>query len=303
MKEPLEKITIGDYKTQNGVTIAVYEEFVTVTVFLSSNDSLLAIMKGGVNAERQALSKFLRDIFDEEKGNLKTFDSAIQFDRLKSSLLFKVPDLSNGGWSKTAIFLLDTNNFEKSLESTINYIKGKYNDYLNPKAKQVSIAKNILHKHFKDTKAKEGITIREMSMLLNKPEIKKSENNSISETPKTPQSSTYDDNKNAEREAIEHVKRERMTPAAHNSDNMFVRLEAQRNAQDNSFAEREREAQRITQVLERENLGAGKRYMVQRDLELLPDSMFKQMCYEANINPEPRNHAISKLTDIFVKSM
>lgn len=149
MRKPLDEIQVGVFGEESTITVEIYEEFVSATVSLSSDDSFNAMINGGVPAERQALTRLLRNIFNEEKENLKIFNSEIQFGMWKSNIRFQVPDLTNGGYSKTAIFLLDTKNFEKSLEETISYIKKKHNHFLNPRAEQEKIAKNILGKHFR----------------------------------------------------------------------------------------------------------------------------------------------------------
>jgi hypothetical protein len=149
MRKPLDEIQVGVFNEESTITVTIYEEFVTATVSLSLDDSFDAMVKGGVSAERQALTRLLRSIFNEEKENLKVFNSEIQFGLWKDTQRFQVPDLSNGGFSKTAIFLLDTKSFEKSLEETISYIKKKHNHFLNPRAEQENIAKNILGKHFR----------------------------------------------------------------------------------------------------------------------------------------------------------
>lgn len=121
-----------------GITTEVYENFVTVTVALSDEESFSAMMKGGVSAERQALRKLLRTIFPYQEENLFIFESTNQYLSWASSLAFDVPDFCDGELSKTAFFLLDGSNRKKSLEDTISYIDGRchradkcYNDVIS----------------------------------------------------------------------------------------------------------------------------------------------------------------------------
>ncbi len=150
MKKPINEINLGVLGEENSLTISVYDEFVTAEVYVTSDESFSAMFKGGVDAERQALTKLLHEIFHETHENLKLFDSPTQFSTWKSTIAFEMPDLSNGGYSNTAVFLLDINNLEKSRESTISYIEDKYNSrYLkivNPSRHKGQEA-NPPHKH------------------------------------------------------------------------------------------------------------------------------------------------------------
>lgn len=150
MREPLDKITVGNYNNnENTITVEIYEEFVSASVSLTIDESFDAMQIGGVAAERQALARLLGRIFNEQKDNMVVFSSAVDFGMWKDSITYEVPDLANGGFSKTAIFTLDQSAYEKSLENTIKYIKERHSHFLNPRAKQETVAKRILGKYFK----------------------------------------------------------------------------------------------------------------------------------------------------------
>jgi hypothetical protein len=119
------------------------------SVSLTIDESCDAMQIGGVAADREALTRLLRRIFNEKKDNLVSFSSAVDFGMWKDSITCEVPGIANGGFSRTAIFTLDQSDYEKSLEDVIRHIKARHSHFINPRAKQETVAKRILGKYFK----------------------------------------------------------------------------------------------------------------------------------------------------------
>ena len=149
MKEPLDKIILGDfYSNEYVLDIAIYEEFITLVVSLKWDESNDALERGGVPAERLALNSLLNKIFNKPFDSLKIFSSEIKAGMWANSVSFEIPYLGNGGWSKTAFIILDSSNFEASLNAALSYVKGSFNHFINPREKKENIAKSMLSKYF-----------------------------------------------------------------------------------------------------------------------------------------------------------
>lgn len=151
MKTSLERFVLGeDGFSDDTFVISVYEEYITIVSNLSLENSAKAMSIGGVDNEQKWLNLLLRAMLKKPFDNLKIFNSEIEAGKWQNSVNFDTPNLSNGGWSKTAFILLSEENFESDLDAALKYLKSCYLLFKNPRGQYEDKAKRIVSKYFSD---------------------------------------------------------------------------------------------------------------------------------------------------------
>jgi len=151
MEKPLEEFKIKKTPFDSHFTIKVYEQFVTVEGYLSSTKLYDASMRGGVQAERIDMNNLLREVFPLQGEKLKIFSTELEAGLYQDSISFEIYRLTGsfGSWFKTALFLIDEQNYEDDLDKTLKFITESIDFYYNPRANHQKIAKSISSKYFK----------------------------------------------------------------------------------------------------------------------------------------------------------
>jgi hypothetical protein len=151
MIQLLEKFKLnGADEFDSSLSVAIYEDFVTITVSLSAEESDDAISLGGVPQEKRALNGMLRKIFFKPFPGLRIFMNEVDFlSWKKENSRIGEAERNEQFWCKTAFIVFEGADFKDSLEKSLVYIKESFAHYNNPNASKQSIAKEVVGRLFR----------------------------------------------------------------------------------------------------------------------------------------------------------
>lgn len=139
--------TLKIYQKSHSFRIKVYPSIVLVTIYMNPNE-FAKYIEYGVQAERKAIHDLMTEIFKEDFPGKKVFYSEDEINQYLENKGIE-PESGGANFSKNTVFEIDLNDFEKSLDNIIKYVKKQSENYEkrnNPdKAKVVN---KILKKYF-----------------------------------------------------------------------------------------------------------------------------------------------------------
>jgi hypothetical protein len=140
--------TISIDQKSHSLKITVYPNIVVATVYLTFEESARYMQFGGVQAERDGLQDLMSGIFNEEYPGKKVFFTEEKFSEYMLNKGLRAGG-GGGNYSKNTIFELNPNDFEKSLDGVLKYIRAKSEDYERRKSpNKGGIVKNLFNKYF-----------------------------------------------------------------------------------------------------------------------------------------------------------
>ena len=120
-------------KKNHRLNVAVYPDFVEVTVFMSDDDYFNVTLNSGrmsatarAEYERTALRDFAKSIFNENVPFQRIFSSALELYEYKDRHGIKVANNHGNEWFKKVCFDISAQNNEKSIKA---YIEKKSNEF------------------------------------------------------------------------------------------------------------------------------------------------------------------------------
>ena len=118
-------------KKSHSISIKEYPNLVTAMVVMPM-DEYVKYIDHGIEVERKALHALMTTIFKGEINGKHIFYDEDGFNEFIQTRGLK-GTIGGGNYSKTAIFEIDVNNFEKSLSAITDYITRMSDEYENIK--------------------------------------------------------------------------------------------------------------------------------------------------------------------------
>lgn len=131
-------------KQSHKLQLIIYEDFLSITVMMNMDD-YVELIPYGIEYERLGLHRLVTSIFNTKYEGLKIFYQEQDYINWYNLINTNTINNSNGAWAKTVIIDLSQNDFEESLNSALNYVISKSNEYdKRIPLDKAEIAKNVL---------------------------------------------------------------------------------------------------------------------------------------------------------------